>query len=305
MINEDFRLCGPGARLGHNSIRIVTVVAAFFIFTPVGRADSPGIEVIPANVKETRATEQHPGQMELELKVSLPNDVIDAKAYRIIVTNAIDDTGVDLVRPDSLTSEFQSVDSKRPVKSKLKSPARNAVAIKELSGDVELFCPQKDPAATVVVDSFRKHTGTPIESDALKSAQIQVAAWTPDQYQALEKKREAEAPEAVKSLQRQAHNQFLERFGNQNAGTGPNDFIFTINGAQEKLIGFEFRDRAGKTIPNRGSGVGYKQQGPQMERTLSYHFDERLPDTTKLVIFVAIPTALVKMPFRLSDVALP
>jgi hypothetical protein len=94
-------------------------------------------------------------------------------------------------------------------------------------------------------------------------------------------------------------------FSNQNAGIGPNDFIFTINGAQEKLIGFEFRDRAGKTIPNRGSGVGYKQQGPQMERTLSYHFDERLPDTTKLVILVAIPTALVKMAFRLSDVALP
>jgi hypothetical protein len=170
---------------------------------------------------------------------------------------------------------------------------------------VELFCPKKDPAASVVVNAFRKHTGAPIESETLKSARIQVAAWTADQYQALEKKRETEAPEALRSAQRQERNLFLERFGKHNAGMGPNDFTFTINGAQEKLIGFEFRDRAGKTIPPRGSGVGYKLQGPQMERTLSYHFDERLPDTTTLVIFVATPEALVKVPFTLADIALP
>jgi len=268
-------------------------------------ANPSEIQVVPGNIKETRGTEQHPGTMEVELKAVLADNVIDAMAYRMIVSKAVDDTGVDLVRPESAASEFQTLDSNRSVKAKLKSPARNAVAIKELSGDVELFCPKKDPAAMVVVNAFRKHTEKPIESATLKSAGIQVAAWTSDEYRALEKKREAEMPAAVKSAQLQARNLFLERFGNNNAGMGPNDFIFTINGAQEKLIGFEFRDRADKTVPTRGSGVGYKQMGPQIERTLSYHFDGRLPDTTKLVIFVATPQALVKVPFTLANVVLP
>lgn len=305
MINELARLDRPGARVALNSIWVVAATAAFFIFSPTGRSDPPGIEVVPGNIRDTRGTEQHPGAMEVELKVVLGDNANDATAYRIIVTKAVDNTGVDLVRPESSASEFQSFDSKRPVRSKLKSPARNAVAIKELSGDVELFCPKRDPAASVVVKAFRKHTGTPFDSDTLKSARIQVAAWTSDQYQALEKKREAEAPEAVRSLRRQSRNRFSAGFGNHNAGMGPNDFVFTINGAHEKLIGIEFRDNAGKTIPIRGSGVGYRQEGPQMERNLSYHFDERLPDTTKLVIFVATQEALTKIPFTLADVALP
>jgi hypothetical protein len=305
MINELVRFGRPRARVALNSIWAVAAIAAFFIFSPIGKSDPPGVQVVPGNIKDTRGTEQHPGAMEVELKVVRADNSNDATAYRIIVTKAVDDTGVDLVRPESSTSEFQSFDSKRSVKAELKSPARKAVAIKELSGDAELFCPNRDPAATVVVNAFRKHTGTPIESDTLKSARVQVAAWTPDQYQALQKKREAETIEAVRSAQRQARNLFSQHFGTQNIGMGPNDFIFTINGAQEKLIGFEFRDRAGKAIPTRGSGVGYRQQGPQIERTLSYHFDERLPDTTKLVIFVATPEALVKVPFTLADVAVP
>jgi len=43
----------------------------------------------------------------------------------------------------------------------------------------------------------------------------------------------------------------------------------------------------------------------QSEHTLYYHFQARLPDTTKLVIFVATPESLVKVPFALADVAIP
>jgi hypothetical protein len=289
----------------HDFVKTVVIISAFCIFAAIARSDPSRIQVVPGSIKETRASEQHPGAVEVDLKAVLEDNQSHAMAYRIIVTKAVDDMGVDLVRPESAASEFQTFDSKRSVKAKLKSPARNAVAIKELSGDVELFYSERDPAATVVVNAFRKHAGTPIESTALNGAGLQVAAWTPDQYQALEKKREAEAPEAVRSAQRQARNFFSARFGNQIGGTGPNDFVFTINGTQEKLIGFEFRDRVEKLIPTRGSGVGYKQTGPQVERTLSYHFDERLPDTTKLLIFVATPESVVKTPFTLADVALP
>jgi hypothetical protein len=273
--------------MGHD-FKTVVVISGFFIFATILRSDPAGIQVVPGNIKDTRATEQHPGTMEVELNVLADNST-EAMAYRVIMTKAVDDTGVDLISPQSAASEFQSFDSKRSVKAKLKSPARSAAAIKELSGDVELFCPKKDPAATVIVNAFRKHTGTPIESATLKAAKIQVAAWTSEEYQALEGKREAKMSEAERTKRRQARN----------------DFVFTINGAREKLIGFEFRDRTDKTIPSRGSGVMYKQQGPQIERTLWYHFEGRLPDTTKLVIFVATPGSLVKMPFTLADVALP
>jgi hypothetical protein len=286
-------------------VKTVVTISAFFIFAALARSEPSAIQVVPGRITETRSSEQHPGAAEVELKAVLADNQSPPMAYRIIVTKAVDDRGVDLVKPESAGSEFQTFDSKRSVKAKLKSPARNAVAIKELGGDVELFYPEKDPAATVVVNAFRKHTGTPIESATLKRAGLQVAAWTPEQYQALEKKRKAEASEALTSAQRKARNLFPAQLGNQFAGAGPNDFIFTINGAQKNLIGLEFHDRADKIIPTRGSGVGYRQTGPQVERTLSYHFDERLPDTTKLVIFVVTPEAIVKMPFTLTDVALP
>jgi hypothetical protein len=231
------------------------------------------------------------------MEVALNGNAFGAVAYRIVLTKAVDDTGADLMKPESSTSDFQKIDSKVAVKAKLKSPARSAVAIKQLSGEVELFCPSKDPAATVTVSSFRKQIGVPIQSDTLKAERIQLTVWTPEQYRALEKKR---AAEAEKSAQAQSHSSFSESFG-----MAPNDFIFTINGAYQKLIGMEFHDRAGTSIPTRGWGTGYVQVGPQTERTLSYHFENRLPDSTKLVIFVATPQALTKRPFTLADVALP
>jgi hypothetical protein len=85
----------------------------------------------------------------------------------------------------------------------------------------------------------------------------------------------------------------------------PNDIDLSIKGANEKLAGFEFRDHSDKAIQTSGSGMTYTQEGQQSERTLYYHFQARLPDTTKLVIFVATPESLVKVPFALADVTLP
>ena len=94
--------------------------------------------------------------MEMEVKITDGDLLNDAKAFRVTLTKAVDDTGFDLLNSEKFGPEFQRLEGNGTFKLKLKNPARKAVAIDELTGEAELFVPKKDPAATVVVDSFRK-----------------------------------------------------------------------------------------------------------------------------------------------------
>jgi hypothetical protein len=304
MMNEGFRLGAPRARIELNSVRSAICIAACFIFAAVSRSDPPRIQVAPGDVKDIRPNGKQRGGLEVEVKISdgeIPND---AKAFRVTVMKAVDDTGLDLVTPESATPEFKSMQASKTFKLKLKSPARKAGTIRELSGDVELFVPENDPVAAVVVNSFQKHMGSPIESDTLRSAGLEITARTGEQYEALKEKRKAERIKAAEPKQREAMQASARRTRGW-MSMEPNDIDLSIKGANEKLAGFEFRDPSDKAIQTLSSGMTYTQEGQQSERTLYYHFQTRLPDTTKLVIFVATPESLVKVPFALADVALP
>jgi hypothetical protein len=177
--------------------------------------------------------------------------------------------------------------------------------IKELAGAVEFFEPKNDPAATAIVDSLWKQMGSPIQSEALKAAGIEVTVRTRGEYEALqEKKKSAKARELAQTVRELINPAFATGF--QNFGkNGPNDIVLSINGEKENLVGCEFRDSAGGKIRDQGAGIGYVQENAQLEKRLTYHFDARLPETAKLAVFVATPTAIVKVPFTLANIALP
>ncbi len=309
---------------------------AQFLIAETTRSDSPQIQVALGDVKDVRPNGKEPGKLEMTLKISGGEFPSDAKGCRIAVTKAIDDTGLDLLVPEDTATEFRPavVNSKFVVK--LKNPERKAGHVQEISGNVEVFVPQNDPPASVTQASFRKNTGKPIKSDVLKSAGVEVTAWTTEQYNALIKKREADElkdseareREAIKAVEARgqqlngvdrdkeiarikasfARQRETVTFGRQmgfSSAAKSNDIAFSIDDDAKKVVGTEFRDAMDKPIQSAGFSESYRQHGSQIERTRTYHFESPLPANAKLLIFVATPQSLTRTPFTLTDVTLP
>ncbi len=261
-------------------------------FATLSNGEPPAIQVTVGNITDTRRTGDHAGEMKIQLKLAVAGITNDAKGFRVVVAKALDDAGLDLINRPNVAPAFKGIMMTKDFELKLKNPARKAGSIKELSGDVELFVPKNDRAASVIVKSFPKQMGTPIQSDALKAAGIEIVAQTRAEYEALQEKKEKERS---KTGQR-----------NQPAKFGPNDIVVSIKGATETVFACEFHDPSDLTIQPSGSMDMHRYQDKQeFERNFFYDFDARLPETTTLVVFIVTRGALVKVPFALADTKLP
>jgi hypothetical protein len=269
-------------------------------------------------VKDTRRTDGFFNKLEVELK--LLGDVLsDAKGLRITVAKAVDETGRDLVDPKTAETEFKEVDSSQggtiKVEIQLKNPARMANAVKEITGTVELFVPKRDPASTVAVPSFLRNAGKPIVSPTLKAAGIEIIAWTKEQYEARkkieeEKQKRAEAERRIPGAKQEGEDigdalaqGLTKMFGgllSSFAEMNENSIAFQISDESSKLVGIEFEDAAGKPI-SRGGRMTIGGQ----PRTQIYEFENKLPDTTRIKLFVLTARSMTKVPFKLLDVPLP
>ena len=259
---------------------------------------------------------------------------VDAKGCRIVISKAVDDTGVDLALPESSAAEFRAARVNEMFTLKLKSPDRKAGHIQELSGNVEVFVPSNDSAATVTIDWSQKQVAIPIRSEALKSAAVELTAWTADQYNAYLKNKEAEDLKDSEAKERAAIKTLQEReaqlpvavqekgianikaafaTGREAQALGrrktmapkSNDVVFSIKDPGRNLVGIEFRDPLNMSIKSTGTSEFYQQRGTAIEHERTYHFDAPVPPTGKLVIFVATPQSLTRTPFELRDIALP
>ncbi len=268
--------------------------------------DLPRVEVAVRKIKDSRSDGGEARRMEVELNISTDELLNDVRGFRIEVNKATDDTGMDLVGPRSNGREFDVIEGFKGVhnfKLELKSPHRNAVTIHELNGNVELFVPKNDPAATVVVNSLHTHLGRPIDSNILKNAQLVVVVRTAPQYAAVLKERQAQNSKVLdqKPVQKMLHSfNITDEIMRESNG-----IAVSSAGATQNLVVCEFRDQEDKPIQSKIRLSSYGQNGPQLERTLVYHLDARLPETTKLAILVAKPEALIKVPFTLTNVVLP
>jgi len=64
----------------------------------------------------------------------------------------------------------------------------------------------------------------------------------------------------------------------------------------------EFQDESGKKIP----GNGWSSSGNRKTKeSKTYNFQSKLPDSTRLVIYLATPKSVVTVPLTLKDVFLP
>jgi hypothetical protein len=254
------------------------------------------------DVKDSRTTGQFFAGLEVEIKL-LGDPLADALFMKTAVKTAVDDTGRDLVDYEKEKNEFEKLNTSggqnTKVTLKLKNPARKAGAIKELSGEVELFVPKNDPDSVMKLEGFQKLGGKPIVSPALSTAGIEITTFTKEQSDAIKAKKAEDAKKASKANLGEAISEaFGEMFG---MGGGPNDITVQMKDPNQKLVGMEFQDANGRKINSNGSS-GWSNKDKQMK---TYHFDSKLPETTRLVIYLSTPKSVVKVPFALTNVFLP
>lgn len=310
-------------------------IAACCLLTGSRAEPAPNVQVVLGDVKDTRLSGKEAGKLEVQLKVSRSGMPADAKGCRIALTKAIDDVGTDLLGPQARTTDFKFAAVNMLFTLNLKNPDRKAGHIRELSGNVEVFVPNQDLVATLTIDWSRREAGNPIKSEVLKSAGVELTAWTADQFNAFLKKKEAEdlkdseakEREYIRTLQARAAQQptpfdqqkaianfkaafaqgrEMNAFARRNTmALKPNDVVFSIKDPNVKLVGFEFRDSLNNTIKSTGTSEYYQQDGSKIERERTYHFDAPVPATGKLLVLVATPQSLLKVPFTLGDISLP
>lgn len=100
--------------------------------------------------------------------------VESAKAFRIRVAAARDDTGASLLLGEGGEPPWESQAISANLWIRLQSPARGASSV-TVSGTLELFVPSRDPASEVRVERALEKPGRPLVSKALKAAKIEIA----------------------------------------------------------------------------------------------------------------------------------
>jgi hypothetical protein len=278
------------------------------------------VGVLAGEIKDSRTTGSFFAGMEVELKI-VGDALVDAKGIRVTVDSAIDDTGRLLINEKTEKSEFTEIDmsdkTATTAKVELRNPVRQATAIQELSGSVELFIPRRDVESIATITNLSRNLGVPITASALKGAGIELVIWNKDQFEARKKAEEEKLKKELaanrKSDGEGASEEDLgealagglqKMFGSLFSGFGrmeENSLAFQITDPQSRLVNVEFEDERGKPIGTNGRMT----MGGGKEKTSIYEFSEKLPATARIKVYVLTQKATIKVPFKLAGLPLP
>jgi hypothetical protein len=277
-------------------LAVITLLAAGAL------APSPPakLAVSAGDVTDRRRNDNLFSGLEIELRLTGEGSA-GARGARATVEKAVDDTGRSLLKEKSEPPEFakSSGDETPALKLELRNPARRATRVRELTGQVELFVPERDPAAQARVPRFASQLDKPIAAPALKAAGAQVTVVSRKTYEAEKKKdaerrqKEAEGAGIAGAMVSAFAGLFEGMFGE----IGENDVLVKVDDKGRKLFAVDVLDAAGKPI----DGMGSMRVGDFW----ILKFFEPLPPDAGLRIYVMTPKAMVTEKFTLKDVALP
>ncbi len=295
--------------MSSRSTALPACAAALALLAVPSLAAGQDLRVTAGTIEDRRTTGKFFGGLEIELKLT-GDDLADAKAARVLLKKAVDESGRDLLPEKKGDEDFQksSGSSGPDLKVNLKNPARGAGAIKEVSGDVELYAPSRDPAATVVVDRLTSRMDKPVVSPGLKAQKIAVRLVSPPVYRADAKKREAEMDASMAKHKEEVRKEagddktaealmgLVKAFSGMMNDVGDNDVILQIEDEGGKLQDVEVVGKSG-VIDTRGS---MSSGGLKI-----LQYSEKLPPDAKLRFLLKTKKSLLKTPFTLTNVPLP
>lgn len=277
--------------------------AAVVIFI-ASYAYASDIAVSVSEVRDSRTTGQFFAGLELKLKV-MGDSLADARGLKINVKKAVDDTGRDLLKKDDdRRAEFVKPDEnsagQAEMEVKLKNPSRKASTIKELSGELTIYSPGKDPNSVATLDSFMGQAGLKIKNSALKAAKVEVGIMTKKQFDEFKEEQKKEAKAKEGAMVKEFGEAMAKAFGALFEGfmeIGENSVILNISDPDSKVVDLEFLDAAGASLR---SGSSMRTGDIRV-----FEFEKPMPADARLKIFLATSKAMSKTSFKVSGIALP
>ncbi len=278
-------------------MRIVGILCiALLVAAPAYAAD---IKTTVTEVNDQRSTGSFFNNLEIKLKL-VGDDAPSVRGIRTTISKAVDDTGRNLLPDEDKDARFETVGerSQPEVKLKLKNPARRATVVKEIAGELQLFMPDQDPAATVLIKGFMKSAGKPISEPSLAKAGVAVTVLTKKEYESLKKEEEQKAKDAAqKKGLSGAMMQAFEGLFSAFFQVGENDLIFKVGDPSGNMIDLDVVDAKGAKIKT------YSSMRSSDVRVLNYQ--EPVPPDAQLKVSLKTQRSVVSVPLRLVDVALP
>lgn len=306
-----------------NKIKITLLfLLAIFFTLSLSVIAAAQVRVLEGSVNETRRNDGFSSSLQVELKVV--GDILkDAKGIRVTVEKAVDETGKNLLEEKKTEKDFKEIrlqgENSTKLSLALKLSERKASVIRELSGYLEIFLPTKDAKSVITVANIMKGAGKPLTDAALKAAGLEVTIWTKEQYEARkraeeerlrkeqEEKRKKGGTEPMQELGELMVEGLGKIFGGMFGGfdeLSDTSIVLTIKDPNAKLLSIEFEDAKGKPLKTSRSSSTGSFSNPEM-RTSVFDLDEKLPDTGRIKFAILTTAAVSKVPFKLTNIALP
>ena len=247
------------------------------------------------------------------LGIELPDiPAYEARASRVVVTKAVDDLGTNLVRDDAADARLEPTqrgsfgkpkEGPAPptiVFAELKNPPRKARALMEVSGEIELYIPSRDPNGEAGFPKILSMAGKPLAHAALKANEVEISVLSQAQLE-VERKKTGEAErakarkegitdeETIKSMVEYAVESFPKG--------GEGQIVLRVKDPKKVIQDFKMADGEGNLQFNGKSD----EAGLTI---LEFWGDKPKPDWTMKVLMQS-DTSLVRQTFVFRDVPLP
>ena len=283
-----------------------TATLALLLLTTAAAAQQK-IEVAVKQVNDRRSSGSF---AKLALSLELPKvQSFDVAASRVFISSAVDETGRNLVDAEAGEPPFElnprtmmgrdTAPSPSQVAIMLNNPDRKATKVREVTGEIELYMPGKDPNSIADIPKFTTMSGKALAHKALKANGVEISILSAAQI-AAEKKKRAEAKKkeyAEMGYSGEDLENMLKDFLESLLGVEENQLLVRIKDPQKRIQDINYVDAAGdvKMVSiNDEDGL----------TMLSTWAGTPQPDW-KMRVSMKTPKNVVRYAFAVNDVPLP
>jgi hypothetical protein len=274
----------------------VLLICAALLQLPL-KADDLRVRV--GSVMDSRSSNGVVGGGGLRIQLRLLGEAaLQAHAARASVSGAVDDTGVQLDPVENGMSGYTQFNlvpggfnEHREVWINLTSPQRAAKFLQSVTGKVDVFVPDNDPDATIVVPGILGKVGEALNAPALAQANAVVTVY--DQA----------------AFEKALENGDIEwNGGSRGLGMGraeivkAGDLAVAVADPRHRVMGVKFQTRDGQPLQVITPMGMSSSQGVMIT---VYQFPTKPTSEVSLVCYVLTPKSVVSVPLNLTNVPLP
>ena len=275
-------------------------------------AHGQDVKISAGPIEDGRQNNERMSALSIELKVE-GDGAVDVQAMRIKVKSAKDDLGTNLVKPspDGSPPAFEEFGVNRSPKPKIRlaSPARAASKV-DVTGEVELFIPKKDPNTSLKLDRFQAALDKPISNAALKSAKVTLTPLSAKEYVSRQAKNKPTKEQMIAEGKKRGATDdeikqmlaLMEAFSKM--GSEPPDeksVLLETKDPEGRIMDIQVAAKGGEEIHSNGRG----SSGSDELKLRKIDLTEKAPADAVLVVTLRTPKSVVTVPISMKEVNLP